>query len=263
VKVSVCIITYNHASYLRDCLDGAVNQKFDGNFEIVISDDCSTDNTLDICYEYQELYPDLIRVLRHDENMGMTRNWYEAIQACKGEFIAICEGDDYWVDTNKINSQYNYMLNNFKCNITFHDVLIKGSLKPISFYFKYPTRSKLNFKHVLLNHQIPTCSMMIRKAALVNNIPSVFLKFPVCDIPLQLLLVQNGYAYHMKNNFAVYRINGGSITNNQNKNLNRYLKLIEMYWSLFLHFRGKSSLLFVYKMVRLFSAYIFKKMKVE
>src|SRR5690606_2398692 len=103
-KVSVCLITYNQEKYVREALAGAVSQKFNNSLEIVVSDDCSTDKTPEIIDEFAAEYP-AIKVLKNEKNLGMHRNWEKAIKACKGQYIALLEGDDFWNDEDKLEKQ--------------------------------------------------------------------------------------------------------------------------------------------------------------
>lgn len=256
MNLSICIVTYNHCEYIKDCLDGILLQKFDFEYEILIFDDCSTDDTVLICHDYQKKFPNLFKIYSNINNVGMAHNFYNAISSCNGDLIAICEGDDFWTHDNKLITQYNYMRDNFDCNLTFHDVEIIGSNKSADFYFNYDSKDMLNFEDILVSHQIPTCSMMIRKSAFLNKITNIFFSFPVCDIPLHLLLVQDGYAFHFREKFAVYRINDSSITNNRNKSLDRYLRMIKMYWHLFFHFKFRNGFIFNFKILRLCLGYI-------
>ena len=108
--VSVHMITYNHESYIRQAIEGVMIQKADFEFELVIGEDCSQDKTREICFEYQKKYPDKIRVLWWHENV--TRyggNGRRVTAHCRGEFIAFCEGDDYWIDPLKLQKQVDVM----------------------------------------------------------------------------------------------------------------------------------------------------------
>ena len=112
--VSVHMITYNHEPYIRQAIEGVMMQKADFEFELVIGEDCSTDKTREICFEYQKKYPDKIRVLWWHKNLY--RNLHSAggngrrvTAHCRGEFIAYCEGDDWWVDPLKLQKQVDVM----------------------------------------------------------------------------------------------------------------------------------------------------------
>lgn len=103
--VSICCITYNHEPYIRDALEGFVMQKTNFPFEIVISDDCSKDNTRAIIAEYKEKYPDLFRDVSPEKNMGSFANFRYVQDCARGKYIALCEGDDYWTDPYKLQKQ--------------------------------------------------------------------------------------------------------------------------------------------------------------
>ncbi len=108
--VSVHMITYNHEPYIREAIEGVMMQKTDFEFELVIGEDCSQDKTREICFEYQKKYPDKIRVLWWHENVSVFGGNARRVTAhCRGEFIAFCEGDDYWIDPLKLQKQVDVM----------------------------------------------------------------------------------------------------------------------------------------------------------
>ena len=108
--VSVHMITYNHEPYIRQAIEGVMMQKTDFEFELVIGEDCSQDKTREICFEYQKRYPDKIRVLWWHENVSKLGGNSRRVTAhCRGEFIALCEGDDYWIDPLKLQKQVDYI----------------------------------------------------------------------------------------------------------------------------------------------------------
>lgn len=110
--VSICCLTFNHKPYIRECLDDFLSQKTSFAFEIVIGEDFSTDGTREIVFEYAEKYPEIIRVITADYNVGMRANIERCISACRGEYIAFCEGDDYWNDPIKLQMQVDFMESN-------------------------------------------------------------------------------------------------------------------------------------------------------
>ena len=108
--VSVNMITYNHEPYIRQAIEGVMMQKTDFEFELIIGEDCSQDKTREICFEYQKRYPDKIRVLWWHENVSKVGGNSRRCRArCRGEFIALCEGDDYWIDPLKLQKQVDIM----------------------------------------------------------------------------------------------------------------------------------------------------------
>ena len=118
--VSVHMITYNHEPYIRQAIEGVMLQKTDFEFELVIGEDCSQDKTREICFEYQKKYPDKIRVLWWHENVStFGGNSRRVTVHCRGEFIAFCEGDDYWIDSFKLQKQVDVMRKNPNVGLCF------------------------------------------------------------------------------------------------------------------------------------------------
>ncbi len=112
IKVSVLCMVYNHEPYLRQCLDGFVMQKTNFEYEVLIHDDASTDNSQEIIREYEKKYPDIIKPIYQTENQGSQKispTQVHLLPRAKGKYIAFCEGDDYWCDENKLQMQFDYM----------------------------------------------------------------------------------------------------------------------------------------------------------
>ncbi len=97
-------------------------QKCDFDFDIVVGEDCSTDNTRTILLEYQKKYPSKFRLLLHEKNIGAMNNQMETLSACKGKYIALCEGDDYWTDPLKLQKQVDFLESHEDYNGVFHKV---------------------------------------------------------------------------------------------------------------------------------------------
>lgn len=123
--VSICCITYNHAQFIRKCLDGFLMQQTDFPIEILIHDDCSTDGTTEIIREYEAKYPDLIFPLYEEENQYQQSKAAEIdlynYRRARGKYIAYCEGDDYWTDPLKLQKQVDFMEANPEYSVCFHD----------------------------------------------------------------------------------------------------------------------------------------------
>ena len=111
VQISVVICTYNHENYISSAIDSVINQCCETSFEILIGDDCSTDNTRKILEKYYNKYPNLIRLVYPPQNLGSTRNLLNLIENAKGKYIAILDGDDMWIDSLKLQKQYNLIEN--------------------------------------------------------------------------------------------------------------------------------------------------------
>lgn len=103
--VSVCMTTYNHEHYIAQAIESVLGQRTTFAVEVVVGEDCSTDSTLAVCRKYEEQYPDRVRVVASESNIGMHRNYRRTIEACRGKYIAMLDGDDWFSDMDKLQIQ--------------------------------------------------------------------------------------------------------------------------------------------------------------
>ena len=175
--VSIHCMAYNHAIYIKDCLDGFVKQKTNFPFAAYVGDDCSTDGTTEIIKEYEAKYPDIIKGIYHNKNTKAQVNFFDILKQCKGKYLIFCEGDDYWTDENKLQKQVDFMEQNPDYSICFHPVkrifegnAAKNDLFPTDEMKKY----EFNFENLLKYNFIQTNSALYR-FDLVRNIAEIFL----------------------------------------------------------------------------------------
>ncbi len=109
VKVSVIMITYNHELYIADAIMGILKQENNFKTELIIADDASSDKSPVIISEFAKNYPQLIITIFRAKNIGANANWLEACNLCRGDYIAVCEGDDYWIDKHKLQKQVDFL----------------------------------------------------------------------------------------------------------------------------------------------------------
>jgi glycosyltransferase involved in cell wall biosynthesis len=186
-------------------------QEVDFDFELIVADDCSTDNTLDMVRNFLcESFIANYRILDRPANLGMQKNWQDALQNAKGKYIAICEGDDYWTSSNKLKKQINFLESNIDYAICFHRVHqfendkkpefsnLNSSLKEETYSIQ--DLSKGNFIH--------TPSVVLRNG-LIAKMPEWFKDSPVCDYVLYLLNAKHGLIKYFPEAMAVYRMNTG------------------------------------------------------
>lgn len=214
--VSVACITYNHEKYIKDAIDGFLIQETDFPFEILIHDDASTDNTANIVREYAEKYPYIIKSIFQTENQYSKgkRIFQIATHLCAGDYIAICDGDDYWIDRHKLTKQISSMKNNPICNISFHAAtqfdLNRGGVKQI--IGRYANKNcivKLEDIILKTHGMIPTASCLIKKEAMDRVIDfqkeNPFLT--VGDIYIQIIGSLSGGAMYIDEVMSIYRLN--------------------------------------------------------
>lgn len=109
--VSVHMLTYNHEEFITEAINGVLNQECNFDFELVIGEDFSTDKTRELCSNYAKQYS-FIRLLPSSRNLGLIENSFRTLDACRGKYIAFCEGDDYWIDSRKLQKQVDFLENN-------------------------------------------------------------------------------------------------------------------------------------------------------
>lgn len=209
IKVSACIITYNQAAYIRDCLEKAVNQQISFGYEIVVSDDCSTDGTSEICREYAEKNPILIRYHRREQNLGVQKNWIKTLSECRGEYIAICEGDDYWSDPFKLQKQVNFLEANPEYSI-IHTNYQRCSLDREITPSKIEPISEYDIEYLIQFNCIRTVTVLIKNHA--DNLIGFKDKLPYSDWPFFLNCAKTGKIKYLEDITSVYRTNVGVTT---------------------------------------------------
>jgi glycosyltransferase involved in cell wall biosynthesis len=172
MKVSVCIITYNHEAYIEACLEGAVSQVLNCDYEIVIGEDLSSDGTLAICKKYAAAYPQLIKLISGPVNVGMTNNGLRTFGACTGDYLAICEGDDYWTDPHKLQRQVDFLEAHPDYSMVAENGLVLDTRKGTQQPFNNMEERDLEIHHLLAKRQFPTASVLLRRnmldASLLN-----------------------------------------------------------------------------------------------
>ena len=172
--VSIHMITYNQAPYIGQAIEGVLRQKVDFGVELVIGEDCSTDGTREIVLGYQAKYPDSIRVVTSDNNVGARKNSYRVMKACRGKYVAFCEGDDYWHHPGKLQKQVDYMESHSECGLIYssYDVYHANSQKLIRNFIKYrkwEMPKKAAISDIIgnengISYGILTCTIMVRRA---------------------------------------------------------------------------------------------------
>ena len=223
MKVSACIITYDHESYIAECIEGALKQQVNFEYEIVIGEDKSTDNTLSICKAYQKKFPNLIRVIERPSNLGMIGNWARSLQECRGEYIALCEGDDYWTDPLKLQKQVNLMDANENLVFCFHASSTINNNGELGIFYKsrhFKDNEVVSKKYFIEKGGggFATASVLLKRV-IIMKIPGYFSNSPVGDFPLALLAISQGDIGYINDGMCTYRIQSTSSWSKQNSDL--------------------------------------------
>jgi len=214
--VTIRCLTYNHAKYLGQTIDSFLNQVTSFPFEIVIHDDASTDGTTDILREYAKRFPNIIVPIIQTENQynkphsNIRKTINEKI---RGKYVALCEGDDYWTDVNKLQIQVDFMEKHPNCVLSMHNGRLYNEKKNKLEKKINPYRSSGFLKpiDVLVEKKMfpPTASIMY-VADIEKKRPEVVFKAPVGDRPLRMFFLTKGDIYYSDKCMCVYRYNQGS-----------------------------------------------------
>lgn len=230
MMVSVCMITYGHERYILQALISILNQKCDFDFEIILSNDCSPDNTDSIVLEFinEENLSHKIKYFKHEQNLGITPNFVFALQRCKAKYIAVCEGDDYWTDPLKLQKQVDFLEQNNNSSGVATNSLVKYEGSSKEHLFKKKLKPELQINDLLESRHFHTATFLFRKTAFKNDFPKQVLS---ADRTLFLLVSCFGSIKLLDDVTAVYRKNDGGIsrqvTSKQMKldyNIAKYIK---------------------------------------
>jgi glycosyltransferase involved in cell wall biosynthesis len=248
-KISVLMITFNHARFIRQALESVLAQKLDFSYEVVIGDDASPDGTGVILAEYAENFPDRIRLLRRAQNIGMNANFADTLAACRGEYVAVLEGDDYWTDDQKLARQAGFLDGHPECVSCFHNVMVfsDDATTPMAGYHAQPNGrqlvcapdlpARLSQNDFFKRNYIPTCSVMFRRSS-AGTLPPWFTKLHLGDQPLHILCTEHGLAAYLPEVMGTYRLHSSSVWSGKSQ-LHRMSRALEMYAELDRHFQGR------------------------
>ena len=240
VLVTIVCITYNQKRVIKDALEGFVMQKTTFPFQAIISDDCSTDGTTKIIEKYAKKYPDIIKPIYRKKNLGPGKNFSDTFKKATGKYIALCEGDDYWTDPQKLQRQVDYMEIHPECTLCHHTVVKKFEDEPDreDEYISHEN-DIINLETLLAMNNIQTASVMYRKIDYAGYDASGIMPG---DWYLHLFHAKSGAIGFIDKPMAVYRVHRGSvwyykkgekvkdvIINFSNKRLQLFFRIIDLF----------------------------------
>lgn len=218
--VSICCLTYNHAPYIRQCFDGFVMQKTNFSFEILVHDDASSDNTACIIREYTEKFPDLFKPIYQTENKYSKGIWITGtfqIPRAKGKYIAMCEGDDYWIDQYKLQKQVD-LLEKYSqasmCVALNTQININSGIQNSDTPYIGKDYPLIYFEN--LNKYFHTSTYLIRKSILEHLIERYRILF-MGDTSWRYLLINEGPFVVLNEIVSVYRITNSGVWTSLNE----------------------------------------------
>lgn len=212
LQLSVCIITYNQEKYLPQALDSILNQEHNYSYEIIVGEDCSTDNTRKVLEDYATKYPDIIKPIYNNHNLGLLKNYYNVLSHCNGKYIMECAGDDYWLP-GKVQKQISFMEQNNYVGLCYGkkiDYIQKCNKK-----IKTSCKGFTEYSDLIQYNSIPAASVCIRNELLkkyINEVRPLDKDWKMEDYPMWLWFSMNSKIVYMDNRFIVYRVLENSIS---------------------------------------------------
>lgn len=209
IKVSVICVTYNQEKYIEQALSGFASQKTNFEIEVIVADDCSTDSTPEIIARFAKDYPNLFRQILRKKNLGVIGNNIDSLRQAKGQYIALCEGDDYWTDPLKLQKQVDLLDKHQDMALCFHPVEVLFESQEEKNHIYPDPKASLSFtvEQLLKGNFIQTNSVMYRR----QNYDEMPLDIMPLDWYLHLYHAQFGKIGFIDEVMSVYRRHPGGV----------------------------------------------------
>jgi glycosyltransferase involved in cell wall biosynthesis len=206
-SVSVIMMTYNHEDFIEQAMQSVLRQQGDYKLTLVISDDSSTDKTPEFIERQIQNYsgPHRINYLRNKKNIGSEKNFFLAFLRCQSEYIALCEGDDYWINDKKLAKQIHFLEANQDYSLSFHRIFFNTNnvIEPVSFHSSWTDEQCFDIYDLAKGNFIPNVSAVFRNQ---RKLPSVISKAPLGDYCMHLFTAGYGRIKFHPDYMAVYRV---------------------------------------------------------
>ncbi len=216
-RVSIIAITFNQEKYIKEALESFISQKTDFDFEAIVADDNSSDHTANIIHDYAERYPKIIKPIFRKKNLGSWLNFLDTLSHAKGEYIALCEGDDFWTVPDKLQKQVSFLDNNPKYALCFHPVKVffENDAEPSFIYPDQTEKNNFTVKELLKHNFIQTNSVVYRRQD-YKNMPKDIMPG---DWFMHLYHAQFGEIGFINNVMSAYRRHPGGLWWHSDKDL--------------------------------------------
>lgn len=217
--VSVAMITFNQERFIEQAVESVLAQRVDFPIEVIVGDDFSTDRTRELLGALQSRHPQQLNVILRPANLGMTRNYFDVLSRCRGKYIALLEGDDYWTDPEKLARQVAVMESHPNVDMCHHNAnsLDESSGRLTPFHEK-PLPAFLSGGSLLKGNPAATCTVMYRRK--VTTFPEWLHRCPLGDWTSHLLHALDGKVAYLDRLMGVYRLHAGGIWSGQSQRRN-------------------------------------------
>jgi glycosyltransferase involved in cell wall biosynthesis len=207
-KISVIVTAFNHEKFIEQCLESILLQKGNFNMEILVGDDCSTDGSQTILEGYLEKFPQLIRILPTTANLGITKNLKRCFDACSGDYIAICEGDDYWIDPYKLQKQMDRLEKDPDLSMCFSPIILFFEETKRFEPFTKPKKSEketITSEDLIEYNYIGNFSCCMYRSSTINKLPEGLFDLYAVDWMINISCSEIGDIGYLEDYMSVYR----------------------------------------------------------
>lgn len=219
--LTVLVVTYNHARFIGAAIESVLAQETDFDFEIIVSEDCSTDGTRQIVRRFAEAHPDRIRLLLSERNLNDNTVVRRGLEAAAGQYVALLDGDDYWTSTNKLQIQVDFLERHPDCSACFHNVMVvydDGGAESHPFHGHEPPgrisaavpAPRTGIEEIVRANYVSTSSLVFRSNA-SRPLPGWFDGLAIGDWALNVVIAQHGALAYLDETLGVYRVHPGGI----------------------------------------------------
>lgn len=224
--VSIVCATYNHERYIAKAIDSFLEQETEFPFDVLVGEDCSTDGTRSIVNEYATKYPKIVKPLFWNTNVGAAKNWTTLLKTTTGDFIANCEGDDYWSNPNKLQMQVDILKKNNNFSLCFHNAKVINIAESSTKLFRKSPKRIYSTRDVILSKWFcPTSSILFRRNVL-KNFPEINKKIINGDLLLLFVSSLQGKLYYIDKVMSVYRFGVPNGLSDKYKVLAKYKNIL-------------------------------------
>jgi len=210
--VSVLMMVHQHEEFVAQAIEGVLSQQCDFKFELIVINDCSSDNSGEICHSYAKQHPDVIKLIDNRSNIGMHNSFELLWNTSTSDLVAFCEGDDYWVDELKLQKQVTLMTANphwSLCGGRAQVIELSGNDDWLTTGYLYPIvkKNEYSFEELIKSYSFHFSTVIVRRSSV--TFPDWFKTVYCVDRPIYLLAAENGIAGYLNTTLSTYRIHSG------------------------------------------------------
>ena len=211
MRLSVCVITYNHGEYIEQAITSILNQKVSFDYEIVVGEDCSTDSTADVLRRLEASNPGRLKVIYREHNIGAVKNVLGTVESCSGEYIAFLEGDDFWTSTDKLELQVEFLDKHQEASFCFHRTRYLFTKEQSPEYVLPLTDPPMlsSFDFLLQGGNQVAVNSIVARRAYLTDLPLWIADLKLGDWPLCIMLATRGRVGFVPMEMSKYRVHAG------------------------------------------------------